>query len=125
LELGIGARVGRAAAFDALCCGFDSCWWRPQCVALDLGPKLWLVNKSAGQPQFWNVEDVTAKYSNNPVKFKYLISHIKHRTDLGGVAMMDAVQLVFQPSLRQKISWYPEIENKPKELLLDTSSQIN
>ncbi len=56
----------------------------------------------------WNVEDVTAKYSSNPVKFKYLISYIKHRADLGGVAMMDAVQLVFQPSLRQKISWYPD-----------------
>ena len=42
---GISARVGRAAARDALCRGFYSCRRRPWGVALDYGPKPsgWLI----------------------------------------------------------------------------------
>ncbi len=35
---GIVGRVGRAAASDALCRGFDPCRQGPQGVAVDLGP---------------------------------------------------------------------------------------
>jgi len=31
----------------------------------------------------WNVEDMNAKYSNNPAKFRNAIREIKQRADLG------------------------------------------
>jgi hypothetical protein len=45
--VGIVGRVGRVAACDALCRGFDPCRQRPQGVAVDFGPKLsyWLRNQ--------------------------------------------------------------------------------
>ncbi len=51
---GIVGRVGRAAARDALCRGFDPCRQLPRGVAVDFGPKQsgWLINQ-LGNPSLW------------------------------------------------------------------------